>query len=478
MSLTVVLALLVPILGGACIVCAAWPGERPWRADLPLIVALGSGLGVGVTSISFFVWLVAFGPSPGYFVVEGLAVATALGLAVRRVVSDTAPTARPHPPAPDHPSRLGKVLMAGFALAVTTAVITFAYRSAASPHGAWDASMIWNLRARFLFHGGEQWQTAFSNLLGPGTHADYPLLVPGAVARAWSLSGSDTVAVPVLLAAIFTFATAGILVGSLAALRGRSQGMLAGIVLFATLDYTWAGPSQLADVPFAFYVLATLVALALAGAGPRRRSGWLAVAGTSAGLAAWTKNEGLLFVAVLLAVQFVASVRRSLWRYTWPQVAALTLGLAPFLSLVVAFKWGIAPQNDLVAALSLPDILERLTSGWRYGVVMSGLATLLSSFSGWLLSAPLVLVVYLAAVGVRVEAGRREVLVTGALTIGLLLAGYFVVYIITPRDLAWHVETSMYRLNLHVWPSLLFLIFMAARLPEDAVGPRAVPAAH
>ncbi|MEK6534682.1 MAG: hypothetical protein AABZ40_03350, partial [Thermodesulfobacteriota bacterium] len=50
----------------------------------------------------------------------------------------------------------------------------------------------------------------------------------------------------------------------------------------------------------------------------------------------------------------------------------------------------------------------------------------------------------------------------------LILAGYFFVYVTTPLDLGYHLATSLNRLFLQLWPSVIFLFFMAAGAPETA----------
>ena len=40
-----------------------------------------------------------------------------------------------------------------------------------------------------------------------------------------------------------------------------------------------------------------------------------------------------------------------------------------------------------------------------------------------------------------------------------MLAGYFFVYVATPRDLDWQLATSCARLMTQLWPAALFLLF-------------------
>jgi hypothetical protein len=49
----------------------------------------------------------------------------------------------------------------------------------------------------------------------------------------------------------------------------------------------------------------------------------------------------------------------------------------------------------------------------------------------------------------------------------LQLAGYFLIYVLTPHNIEWHLRTSLYRLLVHVFPSFLFLLFASVSEPES-----------
>jgi hypothetical protein len=66
--------------------------------------------------------------------------------------------------------------------------VSFIVKSLNLPHGSWDAWAIWNMRARFLYRGGVHWAQAFSEKY-LWSHPDYPVLVPGNVARIWDYRG-------------------------------------------------------------------------------------------------------------------------------------------------------------------------------------------------------------------------------------------------------------------------------------------------
>ncbi len=79
----------------------------------------------------------------------------------------------------------------------------------------------------------------------------------------------------------------------------------------------------------------------------------------------------------------------------------------------------------------------------------------------------ILLAVYLLFAGIRIDKGDRPgLLQTGAILL-LMLAGYFFVYVMTPLDLTYHLVTSLNRLFLQLWPSVILLVFMIARTPEE-----------
>ena len=55
----------------------------------------------------------------------------------------------------------------------------------------------------------------------------------------------------------------------------------------------------------------------------------------------------------------------------------------------------------------------------------------------------------------------------GILVLALMLVGYFAVYLTTPLDLAFQLETSLSRLLLQLWPSGVFIFFMATSPTES-----------
>jgi len=201
-------------------------------------------------------------------------------------------------------------------------------------------------------------------------------------------------------------------------------------------------------------------------------SGALAGAGLAAGLAAWTKNEGVLFVLVLIAahVALVAG-RRGLRAYA-RQMLPIAAGLLPVLAIVIFFKSTLAPTNDLVSLSAGQSLAAKLADPERYLTIANELYE----------RAPLRLISLLAIYGICVGFSIRRAtgVAHAALTWVLLCAGYVAIYLVTPYDLSWHIVTSIDRLLVQVWPTFVLVYFMLLRTPEEIflfdVAPQASPA--
>jgi hypothetical protein len=51
------------------------------------------------------------------------------------------------------------------------------------------------------------------------------------------------------------------------------------------------------------------------------------------------------------------------------------------------------------------------------------------------------------------------------------IMGYYVFYLISPYDLAWHLSYSLGRLFVHIYPSIVFVVLAASQIPETVFSP-------
>jgi len=439
------------VLAGFLTVRALCSGPRGWcRHDIFRLV-LGAGLGVGLSSICYFLGLMTGIPG---LLLELLVLVVAAAAVALRWKNATCPFCK-IPPRPSPDRTLVAVLVATLGLLLLSDIAAFIATTMHSPHGGWDAAAIWNLRARFLYRGGLDWHDSFTELVA-WSHPDYPLLVPAFIAGAWKLLGSATQAVPIALACFFSFGLAGLITACLATLRGTGQGLLAGVVLAATPVIYVQGAIQCADVPVGFFILATLAAMAMAE--HFRESSYAVLAGGSAAFAAWTKNEGLLWLLAFLLARLIVARRRLL--------APFLAGAIPVLAVILLFKARVATSSDIFGPSGRVGMLARLMDPSRYMLIVHETMKHAWEFGPLLISPFLILGAYLAVVGVQTDERYRAMRRTSTLALLFIAGGYFATYVVHPNPLAWELECSMDRLLLQIWPGIVFSVFLAARSPK------------
>jgi hypothetical protein len=424
----------------------SWPG---WMGGLTEI-SLGMGVGTGIISIVSFAMLWAnAGGRVAWISAEAVLAAGGVWLALRRGRVE-----RERAAATQNRSPWIWMLRGAAILALLFFALDAAKSIEANPDGGWDAFAIWNLKAKFLAGDHGAWRTAVApvarDALSGSSHPGYPLLIPSAVASAWTAEGETASATPAALSVLFAFATAGLLCGAIALLRGQAAGLLALLLLLASEGFVSQAGSQYADIPLSLYFLAGVMLLALAA-----ENGWqtgtLLLAGLCCGLAAWTKNEGLPFL--IFAVAAVA------WRGGRKALGWMMLGALPVAVLLMAFKFLLVHDVEGIFPRTVGEALATATNVSRWVQIAESFIQ-----SIWQMGTPLAHPVVLAAILAATLgiAPRSMVRKQAWLAIPLagVLAADFGVYLITTSDLKWHLSTSNLRLMVQVWPALLFLTFL------------------
>ena len=444
------LLFLLPALVGGLTIHGLWPDRRP--AALLLKASLGIGLGLGISSILAFVSLLI---APGQRTVlpaSLVLVIVLLALILRRegVIGWPRPST----------SALSGVqwgLMGLGLLAAVFSVLTFANLSGAWPQGAFDSWAIWNRAARFIFRDPGNWQATFSPRLFWLTHADYPLLVPLNVAWGWDEVGYEANQIPGMQSFLFLAGTLVMLFSALCLFRSVGQGSLAAVVLAGIPNLYLTGHGQTADVPLGFFILATC-ALICAGL-TLQHDPLFGIGGFMAGLAAWTKNEGLLFVLVSLCALLITAGRQAPAAIRW-----YFAGLIVPVTVVLYFKFALAPPGDLFNQPAAV-MLQKAVDPTRVWLILRALADQIISFGGAPVGIFVPLVVYMLIGGGAHPAasGAR----TTALILLFQLIGYCGIYLLTPQDLQRHLFTSLGRLVMQLTPAIIFLIFMITVPPEQ-----------
>jgi hypothetical protein len=441
-----------------------WMFPQPvrWSLHNVWLFSLGIGAGAGVASCLYFLVLLLAGPrvtvlvpSAGAAIAMPLAVGVALVILAAGLLTRRKGTDLQWSDGPAVPWYLTAFLLLAAVLAITMFLGAVIY----NPHGDEAAWSVWNLRARFLFRAAGFWRDAFSSDL-TWSHTDYPLLLPGLVALCWKLAGQESTDAPIAIAFLFAAGTVGLLVTTLGALRGKAYAWLAGTVLLATAGYVALSAALYGDVPLSFYILATLALLCLQDRHPEDLR-FTALAGLMAGFAAWTRNDGMMFLVAMIVSRAFAVFRFGERATLGPQLLRLLAGLAAPLAVVIAFRLRVAGPSGL---LSQPAsaIVKHLADPARWIVIAQGLVVVLFTFGRFLIPMILVLALFWYLVRFQVDARDRAALATAGIALALTLAIQLSVDLFYVDNLPIEIGTSFERVLLQLWPAALLTFFLAS----------------
>jgi hypothetical protein len=452
MNILSLLTFLPPILTGTLLVHLLW-ADRKSPFDLIFQFSLGTALGLGLTSLLYYLYLNLFAGKPYFLYLElalFFAVLAAAYVKHKKTVYVSTPV------------KLGFLQIALLTMAAIISAISFAgivNYSRQRAHGDWDAWMIYNRSARFIYRGGEAWRDAFSSDMDLVFHADYPPLLALNIASGWETLSAETTSVPMLQGFLFSLAALGLCFGALATLKSPGQGAVGLILLTGVSSFLGEGGRQTADVPLALYILSSIIFLIFYYR--EKRPILMALAAVMAGLAAWTKNEGLLFVLVSSGILFIAG----LWQRSLRDFLFFLAGLILPLILVFHFKTQVAPPSEFANG-GISVLLQKMTDPARHKFIFDSFAKLFLTGNGWLGVGILpILAVYFLLFRARTTENFHVILI-GLAILACQYLGYYGSYLISPYDLKWHIGYSLGRLFLQAYPAIVFLVLTAVRTPE------------
>jgi hypothetical protein len=159
-------------------------------------------------------------------------------------------------------------------------------------YGGWDAWSTWNLKAKFLFLGGTDWQNLFEPKLWRSS-PHYPLFLPLTNVWSWVIQNNAAYQGPAFTAFLITWINGALLTFSLYYFTRSRAAILPALMLFSLPFFNKLALSQYADNVVALYLL--LCAVLWVKAITEERPLDLGLCGFFLGIMSFIKNEGLLY---------------------------------------------------------------------------------------------------------------------------------------------------------------------------------------
>jgi 4-amino-4-deoxy-L-arabinose transferase-like glycosyltransferase len=166
-----------------------------------------------------------------------------------------------------------------------------------------DALAIWAWKAKvFFFEKLRAFKIDSPLFLGGGSHINYPLHLPLLMTWTYFWLGKANDVLVNLIFALYFISLLGLFYFSLRNFLSRQISLIFTMFLSTLPLLNYHGFNAYADLPLTFYF--TTSAIFLIRYFQEKRSAWPILAGLFAGLAGWTKNEGLM-LAIILFIVFI-----------------------------------------------------------------------------------------------------------------------------------------------------------------------------
>jgi len=333
-----------------------------------------------------------------------------------------------------HLQRFQNFNLFSFLVILSTGVLYF--QKQIIPWGAWDGTFIWNLHAKFLADQ-ELWIRLFSKQIS-WSHPDYPLFLPSLIAMFWNFNGSVSTIIPILISLLPLL---GIIVLLFSSFNNTLIGFFPCAIILSDKIFMGQASSQYADTWLAFFILLGTYLIKYI----KDNKSLFFITGIVISGAFWVKNEGLFFFLItsfLVFFQYVSDKKLIVKYFS---------GTIVLIIILIVFKTINYTENDMLPGLFKTFGIKLFDSN-RYILIFKYFKiTILEKF-------PILPLLLLFSVIFYPKFEKLNIY--PFLGIIFLICTYFFIYLFTPKDLAWHLETSLDRLIHHVYPSLLFLFFM------------------
>lgn len=432
-------------------------GGTKLRLAIPETVAVSYGLGFGFVSLE----MLAF-----YFMGLGFTVDGILALWLPIVAVNLARymrerarqnTLSPVMTSSSKPRLLDIALAGGISFEVIYAV----FRALIKPIESYDAIAIYAIRSKIFFLAKAIPADYFAGIARLFPHADYPLNIQLSETFLYMSMGNLN---DQLVKIIFPLFFAAILCALYFAIRrfaSRTYALIFTFILASVPHFNNYAANAYLEMPLAFYVFIGGLFL-LRWIEDNRALGALVISAVAAGLAGWTKNEGLMYCAIyaLLVFAYVASKGKKVERKDI-LYAVMYSGIIFLICLPWALakaRWHIVNDEIAFASLNPANLVKQLH---KLGPIAYEFQKQLFGPKKWNILWPVMVIVLIFNYRRALAIPARYVLAI----ISLALCGYVVFYMISYVDVVFFASKTWSRFMLDFLPLAVYLL--AVILKED-----------
>jgi hypothetical protein len=349
-----------------------------------------------------------------------------------------------------------------FLLAATAFQVSFTFfRALIRPLESYDAIAIYAIKAKIIYIARSIPADFFGELARIFPHPDYPINIPLAEVMAYLSMGSMNDQLVKLIFPLFFIATLCLVYYAIRRFSTRTYALLFAFLLASIPQFSNYATNGYHDMVLSFYTFGSVLFLLL-WFDERSSPGFLILSAIMAGLAGWTKNEGLLYCVTgsVVLFTFLAANRRNITKKEI-YLALMYIGII----IAISSPWAIAKARAHITNQEID--LARITPSflvhqlYKIKVILYEFQKEFFGPKKWLIVWPVAAFAILSNLK-KAFGGTNKYI---ALSLFLTISGYILFYMISSVEVSYFVSKTWARFLLHFLPLVIY--WMAVILKED-----------
>jgi hypothetical protein len=355
------------------------------------------------------------------------------------------------------PGAFDLFLAGGIAFEVLCAI----FRALIKPIESYDAIAIYAIRSKIFYLAGSIPQDYFQAIARAFPHADYPLNIQLFQTYLYIFMKDLNDQLVKAIYPLFFVAILCLLYCALRRVASRTYALVFTFILATIPHFNNYATNAYLEVPLAFYIFASGLFL-MRWIDDDRRYGPLVISAFLAGLAGWTKNEGLMYCVIYAAI-VLGFVLSKLGRVRMKDIfcVAAYSGIILLVSLpwaAIKSKWNIANDEIALSNINPANLVRQLG---KLGTILYELQKQLFGPKKWNIFWPAFILILAFNLKRALEMPSRIALAVIAMALG----GYFLFYMISYVDVAFFASKTWARFMLDFLPLAVYLL--AVVLKDD-----------
>jgi len=263
-------------------------------------MAISYGLGIGALSLEMFLFsLAGLKYSAGYVILPWgiILVANIFIYFIKKPVRQK----KPFYVEPGGMLKAGRMLSVFLSSGIVFEIAYSFFRALIKPIESYDAVAIYAIKAKIFYVARSIPEEFFSKLSSLFPHPDYPLNIPIFQAFLYGAMGSLNDQLVKIIFPLYFVSILAVLYFSVRRFAGSLYALLFTFILATIAQFNAYSTNGYIDLPLAYYCFISAILL-FKYFEDTKKGYFVVLSAMMAGLAAWTKNEGILYCAVSLCL--------------------------------------------------------------------------------------------------------------------------------------------------------------------------------